>query len=37
VALLPVADRSGFTSITYGEGAAWFTNYDRGTLTRVSG
>ena len=35
--LLPVADRSGFASIAYGDGAAWFTNYDRGTLTKVSG
>lgn len=37
VALLPVADRSGFVSIAYADGSAWFTNYDRGTLTRVSG
>jgi len=36
-ALLPAADRSGFTSIAYGDGAAWFTNYDLGTLTKVSG
>ncbi len=36
VALLPTANRSGFASITYGDGAAWFTNYDRGTLTRVA-
>ena len=35
--LLPVADRSGFASIAYDDGAAWFTNYDRGTLTKVSG
>jgi streptogramin lyase len=37
VALLPAANRSGFASIAFGAGAAWFTNYDRGTLTRVSG
>jgi len=37
VALLPAATASGFVSISYGDGAAWFTNYDRGTLTRVSG
>ena len=37
VALLPAASRSGFASIAFGDGAAWFTNYDRGTLTRVSG
>ena len=37
VALLPAANASGFASITYGEGSAWFTNYDRGTLTKVSG
>ena len=37
VALLPSADRSGFASIAYGDGAAWFTNYDLGTLTKVSG
>jgi streptogramin lyase len=37
VALLPTADKSGFVSIAYAEGSAWFTNYDRGTLTRVSG
>ena len=27
---------SGYLGITYGFGAAWFANYDRGTLTRVS-
>jgi hypothetical protein len=27
---------SGFAGITYGFGAAWATNYDRATLTRVS-
>jgi sugar lactone lactonase YvrE len=37
VALLPAASRSGFASIAFGGGAAWFTNYDRGTLTRVAG
>jgi streptogramin lyase len=37
VALLPTADASGFASISYADGAAWYTNYDRGTLTRVSG
>ncbi len=37
VALLPAANQSGFVSITFGDGSAWFTNYDRGTLTRVSG
>ena len=33
--LVPRADRTGFVSIAYGYGAAWFTNYDRGTLTRL--
>lgn len=37
VALLPTANLTGFVSISYSSGAAWFTNYDRGTLTRVSG
>src|SRR5262249_12613538 len=37
VALLPGANESGFASIAYADGAAWFANYDRGTLTRVSG
>jgi streptogramin lyase len=37
VALLPTANVSGFASIAFGDGSAWFTNYDRGTLTRVSG
>ena len=37
VALLPTATGSGFVSIAYADGSAWFTNYDRGTLTRVSG
>jgi streptogramin lyase len=36
-AILPAASRSGFASIAYGDGAAWFTNYDRGTLTRLPG
>jgi streptogramin lyase len=36
VALLPAASVSGFVSIAYADGAAWFTNYDRGTLTKVS-
>jgi streptogramin lyase len=34
---LPRANRTGFTSIAYGDGAAWRTDYDRGTLVRVSG
>jgi hypothetical protein len=33
---LPSADRSGFVSIAYGDGAAWLTNCDRGTLVRVT-
>jgi virginiamycin B lyase len=33
---LPTADRSGFVSIVYGDGAAWLTNYDRGTVVRVT-
>lgn len=37
VALLPAANQSGFASIAFGDGSAWYTNYDRGTLTRVSG
>lgn len=37
VAILPTANVSGFASIAFGDGAAWLTNYDRGTLTRVSG
>jgi len=37
VALLPTANVSGFASIAFGDGSAWFANYDRGTLTRVSG
>jgi streptogramin lyase len=36
-ALLPTANGSGFASIAYGGSAAWFTNYDRGTLTAVTG
>jgi hypothetical protein len=34
-ALLPTANRTGFVSIAYGFGAAWLTNYDRGTLTEL--
>jgi hypothetical protein len=37
VALLRTANETGFASIAFGDGSAWFTNYDRGTLTRVSG
>jgi streptogramin lyase len=37
VALLPAANQSGFASVAFDGGSAWFTNYDRGTLTRVSG
>jgi hypothetical protein len=33
--LVPSASRTGFVSIVFGNAAAWFTNYDRGTLTRV--
>lgn len=33
---LQLADRTGFVSIAYGDGAAWLTNYDRGTLVRVT-
>jgi streptogramin lyase len=33
--LVPAADRTGFVSIAYGYGAAWLTNYDRGTLSRL--
>ena len=29
--------QSGFVSIALADGAAWFANYDRGTLTKVSG
>jgi streptogramin lyase len=32
---LPPAAVTGFVSIGYGQGAAWLTNYDRGTLVRV--
>ena len=32
---VPVANRTSFVSIAYGYGAAWLTNYDRGTLARV--
>jgi hypothetical protein len=34
--LIPRADRTGFVSIAYGYGAAWLTNYDRGTLEEVT-
>lgn len=34
-ALVPAASGTGFVSIAYGFGAAWLTNYDRGTLTEV--
>lgn len=34
-ALVPTANRTGFVSIAFGYGAAWLTNYDRGTLTRI--
>jgi streptogramin lyase len=34
-ALLPRAGGTGFVSIAYGNGAAWVTNYDRGTLSRI--
>lgn len=37
VALLPAAEGSGFASIAFADGAAWFANYDRGTLTKVAG
>jgi hypothetical protein len=37
VTLPPTANVSGFASIVFGDGSAWFTNYDRGTLTSVSG
>jgi streptogramin lyase len=33
---LPPAERSAFVSVAYGDGAAWVTNYDRGTLVRVA-
>jgi streptogramin lyase len=35
-AKLPAANVSGFVSIAYGQGAAWLTNYDRGTLVRIT-
>ena len=34
-AFVSSANRSGFVSIAYGFGAAWLSNYDRGTLARV--
>ena len=33
---LPAASKSGFVSIAFGDGAAWATNYDRGTLVSVT-
>jgi hypothetical protein len=33
---VPTANRTGFVSIAYGYAAAWLTNYDRGTLARVT-
>jgi streptogramin lyase len=33
---LQLADRTGFVSTAYGDGAAWLTNYDRNTLLRVT-
>jgi hypothetical protein len=33
--LIPRPTRTAFVSIAYGYGAAWLTNYDRGTLTRI--
>jgi virginiamycin B lyase len=34
-ASLPPAQTTAFVSVAYGDGAAWVTNFDRGTLTRV--
>jgi virginiamycin B lyase len=34
-ASLPPAETTAFVSVAYGDGAAWVTNFDRGTLTRV--
>ena len=33
--LVPPPTRTAFVSIAYGYGAAWFTSYDRGTVTRI--
>jgi hypothetical protein len=35
-ASVPPASITGFVSIAYGQGAAWATNYDRGTLLRLT-
>jgi hypothetical protein len=34
-ATLPRTQTTAFVSVAYGDGAAWVTNFDRGTLTRV--
>jgi streptogramin lyase len=34
-ATLPRTLATAFVSVAYGDGAAWVTNFDRGTLTRV--
>ena len=34
--LVPTANRTAFVSIAYGYGAAWLSNFDRGTLTRIT-
>jgi streptogramin lyase len=33
---LPRTQSTGFVSVGYGDGAAWVTNFDRGTLVRVA-
>ena len=33
---LPRTQSTGFVSVAYGDGAAWVTNFDRGTLVRVA-
>lgn len=35
-ATLPPTTSTAFVSVAYGDGAAWVTNFDRGTLTRVT-
>jgi hypothetical protein len=35
-AALPRTQSTGFVSVAYGDGAAWVTNFDRGTLIRVA-
>jgi virginiamycin B lyase len=35
MATLPPTQTTAFVSVAYGDGAAWVTNFDRGTLTRV--